>query len=127
MKKNYLYQKTVVISGASGGLGFSIAKSLIEKYDCKIIGIARNEKKILNSIESLGCKKDNFSYKLFDVSKRENWTEFYDYLKNIFDTSTKEVEEKDKTQEANLQAMARSEIAREDGYFKTYGKLYGIK
>ena len=31
MKKNYLYQKTVVISGASGGLGFSIAKSLIEK------------------------------------------------------------------------------------------------
>jgi len=52
-------------------------------------------------------------------------TEFYDYLKNIFDTSTCEVEEKDKMQEANLQAMARSEIAREDGYFKRYGKLYG--
>lgn len=54
-------------------------------------------------------------------------TEFYDYLKNIYDNSTKEVEEKDKAQEANLQAMARSEIAREDGYFKKYGKLYGIK
>ena len=52
-------------------------------------------------------------------------TEFYDYLKNIFDASTCEVEEKDKMQEANLQAMARSEIAREDGYFKRYGKLYG--
>lgn len=54
-------------------------------------------------------------------------TEFYDYLKNIYDNSTKEVEEKDKAQEANLQAMARSEIVREDGYFKKYGKLYGIK
>ena len=82
VKNCWLKNKTVVISGASGGLGFAIAKTLIEKYDCKIIGIARNEKKILNSIESLVCKKDNFSYKLFDVSKRENWTEFYDYLTN---------------------------------------------
>ena len=80
MKKNYLYQKTVVISGASGGLGFSIAKSLIEKYDCKIIGIARNEKKILSAIETLGDKKSNFSYRLFDVSIKENWLSFYDYL-----------------------------------------------
>ena len=52
-------------------------------------------------------------------------TEFYGYLKDIFDHSTKDMEEKDKQQEANLQAMARSEIAREDGYFKRYGKLYG--
>lgn len=80
MKKNYLYGKTVVISGASGGLGFSIAKMLIEKYDCKVIGIARNEKKILQSINSLGDKKGNFSYRLFDVSVRENWIEFYNYL-----------------------------------------------
>ena len=52
-------------------------------------------------------------------------TEFYDYLKNIFDTTTCDAAEKDKQQEANLQAMARSETAREDGYFKRYGKLYG--
>ena len=81
MRKNWLFQKTVVISGASGGLGFAIAKLLIEKYDCNIIGIARNEKKLLSSIETLGDKKGNFSYKLFDVSVKENWLNFYNYLK----------------------------------------------
>ena len=65
MKKNYLFNKTVVITGASGGLGFAIAKILIEKYNCKIIGIARNEEKMLNSIQTLGEKKCNFSYHLF--------------------------------------------------------------
>ncbi len=80
MKKCWLSNKTVVISGASGGLGFSIAKSLIEKYNCKIIGIARNEQKLLKAIESLGDKKSNFSYQLFDVSKKENWLNFYSYL-----------------------------------------------
>ena len=81
MKKNYLFNKTVVITGASGGIGFSIAKLLIEKYDCKVIGIARNEKKILNSISTLkDDKKQNFSYRLFDVSKKENWCDFANYL-----------------------------------------------
>ena len=80
MKKCYLYNKTVVITGASGGLGFAIAKLLINKYNCKIIGIARNEKKLLASIEDLGDKKANFSYKLFDVSVKENWQNFHDYL-----------------------------------------------
>ncbi len=80
MSKNWLSGKTIVISGASGGLGFSIAKMLIEKYDCKIIGIARNEKKLLSAMESLGEKKSNFTYRLFDVSVKQNWLDFYEYL-----------------------------------------------
>ena len=80
MKKPWIYNKPVVISGASGGLGFAVAKLLIEKFDCKIIGIARNEQKILSAIETLGDKKANFSYQLFDVSKKENWQNFYNYL-----------------------------------------------
>ena len=52
-------------------------------------------------------------------------TEFYEFLKETFDNSTVESEQKDKAQEAALQQMARDEIAREDGYFKRYGKLYG--
>ena len=79
-KKNFLFNKTVVITGASGGIGFNVAKLLIEKYNCKIIGIARNEEKLLKNIETLGDKKENFSYKLFDVSVKENWNDFYDYL-----------------------------------------------
>ena len=76
MSKNYLQNKTVVISGASGGIGFAVSKLLIEKYNCNIIGIARNEKKILSSIETLGDKKSNFKYYLFDVSSRQNWLDF---------------------------------------------------
>ena len=52
-------------------------------------------------------------------------TEFYEYLTSVFDSATKSSEENDRMQEGNLQALARSEIAREDGYFKRYGKLYG--
>ena len=74
--KNWLNDKIVIISGASGGIGFSIAKTLIEKFNCKIIGIARNEEKLLNNLESLGDKKANFSYYLFDVSIKENWINF---------------------------------------------------
>ena len=76
MSKNWLKDKTVIISGASGGLGFNVAKLLIEKYDCRVIGIARNEKKLLSAVETLGDKKSNFSYRLFDVSKKENWINF---------------------------------------------------
>ncbi|MBQ7236929.1 MAG: SDR family NAD(P)-dependent oxidoreductase [Clostridia bacterium] len=80
MGKNWLNGKTVLITGASGGIGFSVAKLLIEKYDCKIIGIARNEKKMLAAINTLCDKKNNFSYRLFDVSKKENWQNFYNEL-----------------------------------------------
>lgn len=85
MKKSYLYNKTVVISGASGGLGFAISKLLIEKYNCKIIGIARNEQKMRNAISQLGNGKSNFSYSLFDVSIKDNWCNFAKQLqeKNI--------------------------------------------
>lgn len=83
MKKCWICGKTVVISGASGGIGFSIAKALIDKYDCKIIGIARNEVKIKNAISSLNDKKDNFSYRIFDVSVKENWQNFYNELKSL--------------------------------------------
>lgn len=82
MKKSWLNGKTVVISGASGGLGFSISKMLIEKYGCNIIGIARSEQKLLKNIETLGPLKDKFTYHLFDVSKKENWVNFANYLQS---------------------------------------------
>ncbi len=83
MKKfnsKWLYNKTVVITGASGGLGFSLAKYLINKFDCKIIGVARNKEKMEKMIPALGEKQSNFSYYLFDVSVKENWQKFKDDL-----------------------------------------------
>ena len=80
MKKSWLNGKTVVISGASGGIGFAVAKRLIEVYGCTVIGIARNEEKIKKAIDTLGKFKDKFTYKIFDVSIKENWQNFYDEL-----------------------------------------------
>lgn len=82
-QKNWLYKKTVIISGASGGLGFNVAKILIEKFDCLILGIARNKEKIEKAIETLGEKKENFKYFLFDVSVKENWQKFRLEIENL--------------------------------------------
>ncbi|MCH5197301.1 MAG: SDR family NAD(P)-dependent oxidoreductase [Oscillospiraceae bacterium] len=77
---NWLENTTVVITGASGGLGKGIAMKLIQKFNCTVIGIARNEEKMLNVVKELGEKADKFSYQLFDVSKEENWEKFAEYL-----------------------------------------------
>lgn len=73
MKKNWLYNKTFIVSGASSGIGKGITKTLIEKYDCKIIGIGRSEEKMNQLLQELGNKSVNFSYQLFDVSKKDDW------------------------------------------------------
>ncbi len=80
-QKNWLSGATVIITGASGGLGKGIAMTLIEKYGCKVIGIARNEKKMKTVVAELGKNADKFSYQLFDVSVEENWKNFAEYLK----------------------------------------------
>ena len=80
MKNNWLNNKIVIISGASGGLGFGIAKMLIEKYNCKVIGIARNEEKIKRAIQSLGEKSNLFDYRIFDVNDKNSWLSFREEL-----------------------------------------------
>ena len=82
MNNCWLHGKTVVVTGASGGMGAGIAATLIKKHDCTVIGIARNENKILKFIEELGTEyAEKFSYKLFDVSVKENWESFAEELK----------------------------------------------
>ena len=52
-------------------------------------------------------------------------TEFYPLILEIYENFSEADVEKDKLCEKNLKALAQSEIDREDGYFKVYGKLYG--
>lgn len=81
MAECWLNGKTVVVTGASGGMGAGIAATLIKKHNCTVIGVARSEQKMLNFIEELGEDyAKQFSYKLFDVSVKENWESFAEEL-----------------------------------------------
>ena len=80
MRKNWLTNKIVVITGANGGLGFAIAKILIEKFNCTIYGIARNEQKFISAKESLAKNKDRFFYNVFDTSSLSDWENYLETL-----------------------------------------------
>ena len=76
MKKTWLNEKTIIITGASSGIGRELARRLIERNGCHIIGIGRNEDKMQKFKSELGEKGVNFEFKLFDVSVEENWKHF---------------------------------------------------
>ncbi len=83
MSNSWLSGKTCIVTGASGGMGAGIAATLIKKHGCKVIGVARSEPKMKKFIEELGpTYAEQFSYKLFDVSKNENWVNFAQELKD---------------------------------------------
>ena len=82
MSSCWLKGKTAIVTGASGGMGAGIAATLIKKHGCTVIGVARSEPKMLKFIDELGDEyKEQFSYKLFDVSVKENWEAFAEELK----------------------------------------------
>lgn len=78
----WIENKRVVLTGASSGIGKEITKILIEKYNCFVIGIGRNEQRMIDLKISLNEKSQSFSYCLFDISNIENWKEFVDNLEN---------------------------------------------
>ena len=72
----WLDYKTVIISGASSGIGKGLVKKLISEHGCTVIGIARNEKRMKALVSELGDKARYFSYYLFDVAEKESWRSF---------------------------------------------------
>ncbi len=78
MKKTWLYQKTVIVTGASSGIGRELCIRLVKNHGCKVIGVARCEEKCLALRTELG---DNFLYQLFDVSQKSAWQGFSAWLK----------------------------------------------
>lgn len=74
---DWLSGKTVIVTGASGGMGAGIAATLIKKHGCRVVGVARNQKKMEAFIEELGpTYAEQFSYELFDVSDKAAWESF---------------------------------------------------
>lgn len=78
---SWIENKTVIVTGASSGIGAYIAAELVREYNCRVIGIGRDENAMKSMIkEKLTYYCDNFSYQLFDVSVERNWELFADYL-----------------------------------------------
>ncbi len=81
MNKCWYDNKTVILTGASSGIGKDLTERLVKDHGCKVIGIARNEERLLALKNSLGSKSDCFTYYTFDVSVKENWESFTETVK----------------------------------------------
>ena len=77
--KYRLENKTVVLTGASSGIGKEIATVLVTKYSCRVYGIARRESLLLELRDSLG---DNFIPCAFDATDRGKWQDLANQLKS---------------------------------------------
>ncbi len=73
--------KTVILTGASSGIGKDLTERLVKEHGCKVIGIARNEERLNSLKNSLGTDGDRFTYYTFDVSVKENWESFAETVK----------------------------------------------
>ena len=80
MKKCWLNNKTVIVTGASSGIGRGITVKLIKEYNCTVLGVARSEEKMKSLVAELGEYGDRLTYRLFDVSKRDNWKSYAEHL-----------------------------------------------
>lgn len=78
-RKIGLRGKNVIVTGASGGLGRELTLRLIRRYDCRVLGAARNEARLLSVRDELGALSDRFEYVVLDVSQRESMTQLAEY------------------------------------------------
>lgn len=78
---DWIYGKTVLITGASSGIGRSLTVKLIKEHNCKVIGIGQSEPKMMSIKDELSYQKDEFQYRIFDVSVLDNWEQLAAELK----------------------------------------------
>lgn len=81
MRKSWIDDKTIIITGASSGIGRELARRFIVRHNCTVIGIGRSEQKMLDFISSLGDNASKFKYFLFDVSDNDSWQKFSTEIK----------------------------------------------
>lgn len=79
----WIDKKIIVITGATSGIGRELTKLFVLRNDCKVIGVGRREEKFLELKEELGDKKDNFTYRLFDVSIESEWEKFSQDIQDL--------------------------------------------
>ena len=74
MTKCWFDYKTVIVTGASSGIGKLLSEKLIRDHGCYVIGIARTESKLAAFKQELGSLSHKFDYRAFDVSDKEKWS-----------------------------------------------------
>lgn len=80
MKKCWIDGKTILITGASSGIGRELTKKFILCNNAKVIGVGRREEKFKSLIAELGDKSELFEYRIFDVSIEQNWKDLQQEL-----------------------------------------------
>lgn len=75
-----LKDKVALITGGTGGIGLSIAKSFVES-GCKVIIVGRSKEKCQRCSEEVG---DNCSFIAFDLEDTENIHQFIGNAVNIY-------------------------------------------
>lgn len=80
---NWLYNKNVIITGASSGIGKQICLLLSAKYNCNILGIARTESKLVELQNEIQLQNKSFNYYCMDVGNSENWIELKRHIQEI--------------------------------------------
>ncbi len=81
MKKCWINGKTIIITGASSGIGREITRKFIQNNDCHVIGVGRSVEKFQALAQSLGEKSNHLEYYTFDVSEKSAWIDFADKIK----------------------------------------------
>lgn len=94
--------KTVLLTGATGSIGFGIAKLVAEKPGYKLVILARNKTKAEQTVDQLIKKtaNQNISYVIADLSRKaenkalaDHWTGPLDVLINDAGTTPRQREE----------------------------------
>lgn len=76
MEKEWINGKTVVVVGASSGVGKHLAFNLILRYNCKVIGISNNKNQMDEFYQRIVEYHDSFTYYILDATKEKSWQEF---------------------------------------------------
>lgn len=82
MKKCWLNGKTILITGASSGIGKSLTELFITRNNCNVIGVGRSKEKFAKFVDELGDKKDKFRYILMDVGVEDDWIKLKESVKD---------------------------------------------